>query len=275
MGIYVLYTLMQAFVALIIAYFSATLVFRERKLYMLLVCLGFYLMMGSSLVEIWGDKVGYETWAIGLNAALVATGVAVMGSGALLREVRYMEDDRRVEMMAHVFLGISLVMGTLLALLGGSSDSIVDPQGAIGAEISGAFVHLGPIGWVLGSPLVVGALLMAWMGARTGLTRTDPQGFWLMGAGVLFLIWPFDLLMGQLPLSPAILMMALTVTYFGFQLPKEEGEGQQKAGGVDEVDDDRPAPWVMEAIAAKERDGSSEGDGNADEDAVGDSGPGE
>ncbi|UCC93514.1 MAG: hypothetical protein JSW25_02280 [Thermoplasmata archaeon] len=256
MGSYVLYILMQAFVALILAYFSGTLVFRERRLYMLLVAVGFYLILGATLVEVWGDKAGWEAWAIGLNAALVATGVAAIGAGALLREAPSMEASGLVDTVAKVFIGISAVMGVVLASSGGTSEAIVDPTGILGIEISGGFSHLGNAGWALASPFFVGGLMMAWMGARGGMARGDARGFWLMAAGVLFLLWPFDIQMAQLPLAPAFLMMALTMTYFGFQLPKEgEGDAEGEPEGEERDEPDGPAPWVKEAIAAS-REGS-------------------
>lgn len=274
MGSYVLYLLMQAFVALVFAYFSGTLVFRERKLYMLLVSVGFYLLMGSSLMEVWGDKMTWSEWAIGLNAALVVTGVASIGTGALLREARHMVDPQRVEMLAKVFIGISVAMGAILAASGGTSHTIVEPEGVAGATISGSFSYLGPAGWVLGAPLMVGAVLLAGIGARTAMTGRDARGFWLIGAGVLFLLWPFDVLFNDLPLSPALLMMAITMTYFGFQLPKEgEGDDEDERTRDDAVEDpsqdDGPAPWVKEAIAARKADIDDIGPSGDGDDGVG------
>jgi hypothetical protein len=275
MGSYVLYIMMQAFVALILAYFSGTLVFRERRLYMLVVCIGFYIILGSTLVEVWGDKAGWTAWAIGLNAGLMAIGVAAIGTGALLRETDDMDRSTLFDMVAKVFIGISAIMGAVLASSGGTSESIVDPDSIAGIEISGAFTHMGPAGWALGSPLLIGGIIMAWMGARGGLARGDARGFYLMGAGVLLLLWPFDLQMAQLPLSPAFLMMGLTTAYFGFQLPhEEEGVGDRGKKGRDEGkdddqgghDDDRPAPWVREVIAAKEATDPIEGPEGEDDD---------
>ena len=255
MGNYVLYLLMQAFVALIFAYFSGTLLFRERRLYMLLVCVGFYLLMGSALMEVWGDRAGWTEVAIGANAALVATGIASFGAGALIRETRLMEEPGRIVMMAQVFIGISAVMGLVLATTSGTSDAIVEPNTVSTAAISGTFSHLGPVGWALGSMLFVGAILMSWLGVGSIMTRKDIRGIWLMGAGVLFLLWPFDVLWNDLPLSPAIILMATAMTFFGFQLPKE-GEGGAGAEGDGDKGDDGPedeglAPWVKEAIAAQ------------------------
>ncbi|UCC93598.1 MAG: hypothetical protein JSW25_02750 [Thermoplasmata archaeon] len=274
MGSYVLYLLMQAFVTLIFAYFSGTLVFKERKLYMLLFSLGFYMMMCSALVEVWGDRAGWTATGVGLNAALVATGVAVIGTGAVMREAGDMEHGDQMDIMAKVFLGVAVVMGILLAVSGGYSSSIVDEESLMGAEISGAFSHLGPAGWALGIPLFIGGVLLAWMGARRGLAHRDIRGFWLMGAGVLYLLWPFDIWLNELPLAPAILLMAMTMTYFGFQPPKEDEEKakEEKAEeGPDEPvedgsrDDDGPAPWVKEAIAAQKTGQPSDADGT-DED---------
>lgn len=274
MGSYVLYLLMQAFVALIFAYFSGTLVFRERKLYMLLACLGFYLLMGSSLIEVWGDKMTWSEWAIGLNAAMVVIGVASISTGALLREAQHMEDPQRIEMLAKVFIGISVAMGAILAASGGTSHIIVEPEGVRGATFSGSFSYLGPAGWVLGAPLMVGAVLLAWLGARAAMTRRDARGFWLMGAGVLFLLWPFDVWFNGLPLSPALMMMAITMTYFGFQLPKEgEGDEEDERARDDAVEDpsqdDGPAPWVKEAITAQKTDIDDVGPSGDGDDGVG------
>ncbi len=274
MGSYVLYLLMLAFVALIFAYFSGTLVFRERKLYMLLVSVGFYLLMGSSLMEVWGDKMTWSEWAIGLNAALVAIGVASIGTGALFREAQHMEDPQRIEILAKVFIGISVAMGAILAASGGTSHTIVGPEGVSGATISGSFSYLGPAGWVLGAPLMVGAVLMSWIGARAAMTRKDARGFWLMGAGVLLLLWPFDVWFNDLPLSPAFMMMAITMTYFGFQLPKEgegieEDEHSRDDAMNDPSQDNGPAPWVKEAITAHKADIDDVGPSGDSDDGVG------
>jgi len=274
MGAYVLYLLMQAFVALIFAYFSGTLLFRQRKLYMLMVCVGFYLLMGSGLMEVWGDKAGWTEWAIGANAALVATGVAAFGAGALLREAGRMKDPEPIESISKVFIGISAVMGVVLATAGGSSDAIVDPDGVASAAISGTFSHLGAVGWVLGSPLFIGALLLSWLGVWSIMSRKDIKGFWLVGAGVLFLLWPFDVWFNDLPISPAIILMATAMTFFGFQLPREgeddvdeDGQKNGKKGDGDPGDED-PAPWVKEVIAAHKAEKAidpDDGDGDPED----------
>ena len=101
------------------------------------------------------------------------------------------------------------------------------------------------------------------------MARRDINGLWLMGAGVLFLLWPFNIWLNDLPLMPAILLMAMTMTYFGFQLPKEgadEDEEEERDGPTDVPgddggdDDDGPAPWVKEAIAAREAERSASAD---------------
>jgi hypothetical protein len=258
MGSYVLYLLTQAFVALIFAYFSGTLLFSQRRLHMLLVCAGFYLLMGSALMEVWGDRAGWTAWAIGANAAMVATGVASFGAGALLREADQMEDRELIVNVAKVFIGISVIVGVALATSGGTSEAIVDLGPGAGASISGTFSHLGPVGWALGSPVFIGALLMSWLGVRSIITRKDIKGAWLPGAGVLFLLWPFDVWFHDLPLSPAIILMATAMTYFGFKLPSEGEDGVDGEGNKDkeredgDPEEDGLAPWVREAIAARQ-----------------------
>ncbi len=253
MGNYVLYLMMQAFVALIFAYFSGTLLFRQRRLYMLLACAGFYLLMGSALMEVWGDKAGWTPWAIGANAALVATGVAAFGAGALLREADGMADPVMAGNVARVFIGASVVMGVILATTGGTSDAIVRPGDLPDADISGSFGHLGPAGWALGSPVLVGALALSWLGMRAFTLRRQMGGLWFVAGGVLFLLWPFDMWAGGLPLSPAIFMLATAMTYFGFQSPGEEEGGATDDGVGDE--DGEPegdtAPWVREIVAVQ------------------------
>lgn len=283
MGNYVLYLMMQAFVALIFAYFSGTLLFRQRRLYMLLACAGFYLLMGSALLEVWGDKAGWTPWAIGANAALVATGVAAFGAGALLREAEGMADPVMAGNVARVFIGVAAVMGVVLATTGGTSDAIVRPGALPDANISGSFGHLGPAGWALGSPVLVGALALSWLGMRAFALRRELGGLWFVAGGVLFLLWPFDMWAASLPLSPAIFMLATATTYFGFQSSSEEEEVAADDGGKDEGEPDGgTAPWVMEAAEAqgsvvsdgteeREEDGGRDTGKDADEaDVVGD-----
>jgi hypothetical protein len=280
MGSYVLYLLMQAFVALVFAYFSGTLVFKERRPYMMLVSVGFYLLMGSALLEVWGDRGGYEAWAIGLNAALVATAVALMGAGALLRESVHMDDPETMERLSWALVVASAVMGAVLAAGSGSSSSFVDATDALTVEISGAFSLLGPAGWALGTPLFAGAALLTWLGIRGGLVRQELRTLWLLGAGVLFLLWPFNIHFLGVPLSPSLMMMGITMAFFGFQLPKaDDGEGEAVGEGGGDAgedappdddgtdagerrehgdDDEEPSPWVKEIIEARAEKGGSE-----------------
>lgn len=259
MGNYVLYLLMQAFVALIFAYFSGTLVFQNRKLHMLMVSLGFYLLMGSALMELWGDRAGWEAWALGLNVALVATSVALMGAGGLLKDAPDMSHPVELDMLAKVLAGASILMGAVLASTAGWSDSVVDAGGIAGAEISGAFDHLGPVGWVLASTLFIGSSLLIWLGIRTSFVLAQIRGLWYVGAGILFLLWPFNIHLGGLPLSPSFMMLALAMAYFGFAPTKElEGGTGEDDGDVDGEDEETKdggpeglAPWVREAIADK------------------------
>jgi hypothetical protein len=234
MGSYVLYLLTQAFIALIFAYFSGTLLFKDRRPYMFLVALGFYLLMGAALVEVWGDRAGWETWMVGLNAALVATSVALLGSGALMRESEHMDDPPRTVNLAWVLVVASAVMGAALAVTSGSSSSVVDGEVIEDIEISGAFSHLGPVGWALGAPLLLGAALLIWLGIRGALVRQDLKGFWAVGAGVMFLLWPFNLELAGLPLSPSVMMMGITMAFFGFQIPKEDENDETIEGDGDE-----------------------------------------
>jgi hypothetical protein len=276
MGSYVLYLLTQAFVALIFAYFSGTLVFRDRRPSTYLVSLGLYLLMGSALLEVWGDRGGWEAWALGLNAALVATSAALIGTGALMRESDHMEDPALMMNLGLALVVVAGVMGTALAIASGRSSSVVEGDDILGLEISGGFSHLGRAGWALGAPLFAGAALLIWMGIWGALVRRDPRGFWQVGAGVMFLLWPFHLLLLEVPLSPSLMMMGITMAYFGFQPPKgqEPGEGDDDpgrgtgdvggpvgpgedapSGGPDDVEEGVPhAPWVREAIEGRARE---------------------
>jgi hypothetical protein len=264
MGSYVLYLLMQAFVTMIFAYFSGTLALQSRKLPTMLVSAGFYLIMGSALLELWGDRGGWEAWALGLNAALVATSVALIGGGILLMKAPGMPDPSLADSLAKLFIVGSALMGAALAASAGSSSAVVDPKGATGIEISGTFTHLGPVGWVLGAPLLIGAVLLVWMGIRTAFVRSEVREAWFVGSGALFLVWPFDLHVGGVPLGPSILMLAVATTYFGNQPPKgqedvPEGEREEPEGPDDDDGNGDLAPWVREAIAAHaaEHDGEN------------------
>ncbi len=268
MGNYVLYLLTQAFIALIFAYFSGTLLFRERRPYMFLACIGFYLLMGSALLEVWGDRAGWDAWAIGLNAAIVATSVALLGASALMREASEMEGEERTTRLAFLVVVVSSLLGVALASMANSTDLVVDPERALEAQISGAFSHLGPVGWALGAPLFVGASLLALMGSRIAFAKGDVKGLWFLSAAVLFILWPFNFEVAGLPMSPTFMMMAIVTSYFGFQLQEDEGEGgtddveDPEAGtgpGDRQEEDEGPAPWVREAIAAQ-GDGTAEGD---------------
>lgn len=222
MGSYVLYLLMQAFGALCFAYFSGTIAMRERRLPVVLVCVGFYLIMGATLVEVWGERGGWTTGGVGLYAALVSTGVALFGAGALLREGEATEDGGSVERLGLLLAGVALLTGLTLTIGGAFHAAVVDPDKAVGLGMAGGFSGLGPVGWILGTPLFIGAAILMVMGIGPLLTERDIRGLWLIGAGALFMLWPFDPQMAELPLGPSLMVLALTMTFFGLQPPKED-----------------------------------------------------
>lgn len=224
MATYVLYLLMQAFGAMLFAYFTGILAMKERRAYLILVSLGLYLIMVAALIELWGDRSGWTPTGLGLYLGLVSTGVASIGAGCFLREIDHMEDAEGLAKFAYILVIAAAIMGAILALGAGSSDSIVRSGEAIGRGLSGGYTKLGPAGWVLGSPLFIGAILIAFSGLRAALTRDDGRGFWLLAAGVLFLLWPFDLGLEVLPLTPTFMLIALAMTYLGFQTTDEEEE---------------------------------------------------
>lgn len=268
MGNYVLYLLMQAFVTMIFAYFAGTRAIQRKGLPVVLPTLGLYLLMGSSLLEVWGDRAGWTAWAIGANAAMVSVAVSSLGSGALLASAPLMERPDLARRLALLVLLVSVAAGAVLASVGAGSEALVDPSGIPGAEISGGFSHLGTVGWALGSPLLAGAALVSWMGARAFVARGRPSGLWLVGTGGLFLVWPLDPWVAGLPLAPAALIFAVCMAHFGLDsVEDDEGEvGREPSGppgegpSIDGREDDGPpregseeggmAPWVREAISA-------------------------
>jgi len=263
MGNYVLYLLMQAFVTMILAYFAGTRVLERRVLPVILPAVGLYLLMGSSLVEVWGDRAGWTAWAIGGNAALVTIAVALVGAGALLGAAPDMERSEAVSRLASLFAVAAVALGVTLAATGGGSEAVVDPTGMMDAEISGGFRHLGVAGWAMGTPLFIGAALASWMGARTFVVRGRTNGAWLVCAGGLFLVWPLDPWFAGLPLAPAILIFAVSTVHFGLQNEKEgEAESASSVGG----EEAGVAPWVREALDANGEGPGTPGEGNgADE----------
>ncbi len=233
MATFVLYLLMQAFGAMLFAYFTGILAMKERRAYMVLLSLGMYLIMVAALIELWGDRSGWTPTGLGLYVGLVSTGVASIGAGCFLREIDHMEDAERLALFSYVLVIAAAIMGAILALGAGSSDSIVRSGEAIGRGLSGGYTKLGAAGWALGSPLFIGAILIAFSGLRAALTRDDGRGFWLLAAGVLFLLWPFDLGTEVLPLTPTIMLLALAMTYLGFQPSDEEEEGEEDGAADD------------------------------------------
>ncbi len=235
MATFVLYLLMQAFGAMLFAYFTGILAMRERRAYMALLSLGMYLIMVAALIELWGDRSGWTPTGLGLYVGLVSTAVASIGAGCFLREIDHMEDAERLALLSYVLVIAAAIMGAILALGAESSDSFVRSGEAVGRGLSGGYTKLGATGWALGSPLFIGAILVAFSGLRAALTRDDGRGFWLLAAGVLFLLWPFDLGTEVLPLTPTIMLLALAMTYLGFQPSDKEEEEDGTADDKDEM----------------------------------------
>jgi hypothetical protein len=154
---------------------------------------------------------------------LISTGIACLGSGSLLREADHQEEGPDLELVAKALAGLAAILGIALAAAGGASNAIVDAEEVIGTEISGGFSHLGLVGWLLGVPLFLGAAAIVFSGARMSLARGDGRGLWLWCSGVFFALWPLDLWLRNLPLTPALLLLGMVMTYFGFQEPQEEG----------------------------------------------------
>ncbi len=247
MATYVLYLLMQAFGAMLFAYFTGILAMKERRAYMWLVSLGLYLIMVAALIELWGDRSGWTPTGLGLYVGLVSTGVASIGAGCFLRETDHMEDGERLAKFSYILVIAAAIMGAILTLGADSSDNLVKSGEAIGRGLSGGYTSLGPVGWILGSPLFIGALLIAFSGLRAIMTRNDGRGSWLLAAGVLFLLWPFDLGLEVLPLTPTFMLLALAMTYLGFQPTEEEKE--EGDTNDDEQKEAEEAPEDEEEVA--------------------------
>ncbi len=291
MATFVLYLLMQAFGAMLFAYFTGILAMKERRAYLALLSLGMYLIMVAALIELWGDRSGWTPTGLGLYVGLVSTAVASIGAGCFLREIDHMEDAERLALFAYVLVIAAAIMGAILALGAGSSDSIVRSGEAIGRGLSGGYTKLGAAGWALGSPLFIGAILIAFSGLRAALTRDDGRGFWLLAAGVLFMLWPFDLGSEVLPLTPTIMLLALAMTYLGFQPSDEEDEEEdgtaddkEETGGEpasqdeEEAEDEAPSfrkaleeagssfeEDTYEGIVTPSEEGDDEGEDEGDE----------
>ncbi len=252
MATFVLYLLMQAFGAMLFAYFTGILAMRERRAYMALLSLGMYLIMVAALIELWGDRSGWTPTGLGLYVGLVSTAVASIGAGCFLREIDHMEDAERLVLLSYVLVIAAAIMGAILALGAESSDSIVRSGEAVGRGLSGGYTKLGAAGWALGSPLFIGAILIAFSGLRAAFTRDDGRGFWLLAAGVLFLLWPFDLGTEVLPLTPTIMLLALAMTYLGFQPSDKEEEVED--GAADDKDEMGGEPASKDEQEADEED---------------------
>ncbi len=290
MATYVLYLLMQAFGAMLFAYFTGILAVKERRAYLALLSLGLYLIMVAALIELWGDRSGWTPTGLGLYVGLVSTGVASIGAGCFLREIDHMEDAERLALLSYVLVIAAAIMGAILTLGAESSDSIVRSGEAIGRGLSGGYTKLGAAGWALGSPLFIGAVLIAFSGLRAVLTRDDGRGFWLLAAGVLFLLWPFDLGLEVLPLTPTIMLLALAMTYLGFQPTdgkeedgaaddEEEKGGEPASPDEEEAEDEAPSfkkaleeagssfdEDTYEGIVTPSEEGADEGDEQVEKD---------
>lgn len=229
MGSYVLYLLAQAFGTLVFAYLAGSMAFKDRRPALVLVALGLYLFMGAGLLELSGDRSGWTRSGIGLYAGLVSMGVCCIGVGSTLRESESMEDSGKVRLLALALLVAGAVTALVLAALAGASTSVVMEWDGADKGISGAYSQLGPAGWALGSPLLIGAVLVIVAGLRAALARKDGGGFWLLTAGVLYLIWPFDIWLAGLPLAPMFLLLGSSTTYLGYQASQPSAEEMEEA----------------------------------------------
>ena len=216
MGQYVLYVLMQAVATLVFAYAAGALAMRDRRLHLALVATGMYLLMGAALIEIWGDRAGWKPAGLGIYLGMVSMGIAALGAGSMLREVEGLDTRAPSRVLALAVLVVGVVLGLALVALGGS-DSVVDADEVLGTNISGGYSHLEPLGWVLGLTLFVGAALIVLSGARAVFQRSDGRGLWLWSAGILFALWPLDIWLGGLPLTPTIMILGTAMMYFSFQ----------------------------------------------------------
>ena len=233
MGNYVLYVLMQAVATLVFAYAAGALAMRDRKLHLAVVAIGMYLLMGAALLEIWGDRAGWKPGGLGIYLGMVSMGIAALGAGSMLREVEDLDVRAPSKMLTLAILAVGVVLGLVLVALGGS-DSVVDPDEVLGTNISGGYSHLEPLGWVLGLTLFVGAALIVLSGAKAVFQRSDGRGLWLWAAGILFALWPLDIWLGGLPLTPTIMIMGTAMMYFSFQERETKESDGQKPPPADE-----------------------------------------
>ncbi len=263
MGSHMLYVLMQAIVVLVCAYTAGALAMRERRLYLVLVAVGMYLILGATLIEVWADRFDWDPGALGFYIATMSIGVAAIASGVLTREGEDLEGWERYRHAPLVLVGIAVVLGLALAV-GASSSGIVDSEGLEDSGLSGGLAHVGPWGWALSIPLLVGAVVLIVAGARCSLVRRDARGLWLWVGGILLVLWPFDIHVGELGLNPALLMFGLVMTYFGLQIPQVEEEGKE---GSEEGEPVQTAmeKWLEEASSTSKDRPVRSGDGGEGE----------
>lgn len=235
MGSFVLYVLTQAVGGLAFAVALGTLAAKDRREHLVLATAGLYLIMGATLVEVGADRHGWTPTSVGIYLAFISMGVAIIGAGAILRNAAGMERHREVTLVARGLVVVAALTGAVMALTGGAMEQVVDSDSVIGAETGGGYSHLGPLGLALGLPLFLGAAMVVLSGARSVLAGGDSRGVWLWCAGILYLLWPFDIWVAELPLTPALILLAGAMVYFGFQ-PKAaaEGEGEGTDAGPKE-----------------------------------------
>ncbi len=230
----VLYLLAQAVGTLGFAYLIGTIALQRRAVPCAVIAAGMYMMLGSALVQIGADRLGWSAASLAAAYALVTGGVGLLGAGSLLRRRRGDVPSRWERPAGLAVLAASVVCAIALVALRGA---LVDDDGLRALPFGDGWSRLAPAGWALGAPLALGAAALVVTGARDVLEDRRWKGAYVWAAGVAFAAWPFDFKLEGVPLMPLVMLLGMALVYLAIA-PK----GKRAPDGVVEREGPAPAP---------------------------------
>ncbi len=231
MGQLVLYLLAQAMGTLGFAYYMGTVAMRRRSLANTFAAAGMYMVMVAALVEVAADRLGWRPLWLAADLGLVAGGVGLLGASVLARTEVEGSAARLVRVMRWAVPVVSVGCAVALAALAGLDDAVVDHDGLRAEGYEGGRSHLTTAGWALGAPLALGVASLILVGSHDVLAMRRLRAVGLWAGGVLLMLWPFDMTVGGVTLSPFALLLGIACTYIGIvpaegsPTPSEGAEG--------------------------------------------------
>lgn len=227
MGQLVLYLLAQAVGTLGFAYSMGTVAMRRKSLSNSYAAAGMYMVMVAALIEVAADRLGWRPLWLAADLGLVTGGVGLLGASVLARLEVEGGAARLVRLMRWVVPLASIGCAVTLLALSGSDGAVVDHDGLRAEEFVDGRSHLTAAGWALGVPLALGVAALILAGSRGVLSERRVRAAGLWAGGVLLLLWPFDLPVGGVTISPFALLLGIACTYVGLVPPKEASESPE------------------------------------------------